>query len=64
MKLIGLSKFYIIYASTMILWDDVTADNLKFSVVCTPSNKLETGNAYNNTYIGKVLRAATYLLVG
>ena len=48
----------------MILWDDVTADNLKFSAVCTPSKKLETGNTYNNTYIGKVLRAATYLLAG
>ena len=48
----------------MILWDDITAHNKNFSVVCTPSKKLETGDTYNNTYIGKVLRAATYLLVG
>mgnify|MGYP001800911064 CR=1 FL=1 len=63
MKLIGPSKFYI-DVSTMILWNDITAHNKKFSVVCTPSKKLETGNTYNKTYIGKVLRAATYLLVG
>ena len=48
----------------MILWDDITAHNKKISVVCTPSKKLETGNTYINSYIGKVLRAATYLLVG
>ena len=48
----------------MILWDDITAHNKKFSVVRTPSKTLETGNTYNNTNMGKVLRAATYLLVG
>lgn len=63
MKLIGPSKFYI-DVSTMILWNDITAHNKKFSVVRTPSKTLKTGNTYKNTNMGKVLRAATYLLVG